>query len=136
MVPIDMMTINYHLLVVVVITRVARTGLLVTCMVFRRRCLPVSWFLNAVNTYFGELFGQGIGCTHRGKENTEETHRYICGRNNNESRAQANVRPHTPIRTHSHTQTHTHTRMRARVFSKSWADIFVTFPNLCIFFIS
>jgi len=34
-----------------------------------------------------------------------------------------------------HTPTHPHARMRARVFSKSWADIIVTFPKFCIFFI-
>jgi hypothetical protein len=40
-----------------------------TCYLYhaRKRCLPGSWFLNAVNTSFGELFGQGIGCTHSGK---------------------------------------------------------------------
>ena len=96
LVPIDMMTTNYRLLVVVVITRPACTGLLFTCMMLEGGVSRVPGFSMWLIRTSENSLDKGSAVPTGEKENTEETHRYVCWRNNNERRVQANVRPNTP----------------------------------------
>ena len=81
----------------------------------RRRCLTVSWFLNAVNTYFGELFGQGIGCTRRGKgEHRRNTSIYMWEVQQRKQGSSECNSEHALNRKHVPTHTHTHKKKRKK----------------------
>jgi len=87
---------NKHLLVVAVIPRVACTGLIVTCMVLEGGVSRFPGFWMPLIPTSENSLDKGSAVPTGEEEKTEVTQRYVYGRNNNERRAQANVRANTP----------------------------------------